>query len=64
MLSIRPFKIEISDAAVADLKDRLAKARWSEAITDDWSRGQPRAFIKELADQWKDSYDWRAHERE
>lgn len=64
MLSIKPFKIQISDVAIADLKDRLGKARWPHAITDDWSRGQPIKLIKELADQWSNTYDWRVHERE
>ena len=61
MLSIKPFKIQISDEAVVDLKDRLGKARWPHAITDDWSRGQPTKLIKELSDQWMNKYDWRAH---
>ena len=64
MLATTPFKIDISDAAIADLKDRLAKARLPHAITNDWSRGQPNALIAELTEQWKDSYDWRKHEAE
>lgn len=63
MLSIKPFKIEISDAALADLKERLRKTRWPHDITRDWSRGQPAALIRELADQWCNAYDWRKHER-
>jgi epoxide hydrolase len=64
MLSIRPFKIQISDAAIADLKDRLGRARWPDTITEDWSRGQPIKLIAELADQWRNAYDWREHERD
>lgn len=64
MPSIKPFKIQIGDAAIVDLKDRLAKTRWAPAITDDWSRGQPNKLIKKLADQWLNTYDWRQHERE
>ena len=41
MLITKPFKIEITDAALADLQDRLGKARFPHAIIDDWSRGQP-----------------------
>ena len=62
MLSVKPFKIEITDAAIADLKDRLGKARWPHPITEDWSRGQPSTLIKELADQWATTYDWRKRE--
>jgi pimeloyl-ACP methyl ester carboxylesterase len=62
MLSIKPFTIQIPDADIADLKDRLTKARFPHAITDDWSRGQPLKLVKELTEQWRDAYDWRAHE--
>ncbi|AXV17627.1 epoxide hydrolase (plasmid) [Neorhizobium sp. SOG26] len=63
MLKITPYRIEISDEAIADLKDRLARTRFPRAVTDDWSRGQPIKLIKELVDQWRDEYDWREHER-
>ncbi|MHA7776343.1 epoxide hydrolase family protein [Roseibium sp. M-1] len=64
MFTAEPFKIQIGDEAIADLKDRLEKARWPAAITGDWSRGQPAGLIRELADQWRTAYDWRTHERE
>lgn len=60
--TIRPFRIEISDAQIDDLKARLANTRWPHAITNDWSRGQPVGFIMELVDQWKNNFDWRKHE--
>jgi len=63
VLQATPFKIAIPDAALADLKDRLSKARLPAAITSDWSRGQPTQFIAELTEQWKASYDWRKHEQ-
>jgi epoxide hydrolase len=59
-----PFKIAIPDAAIADLKQRLAMTRWPQSFSQDWSRGQPVHFIRELADQWLNSYDWRQHEAE
>jgi pimeloyl-ACP methyl ester carboxylesterase len=62
MLEVKPFKIAISDEAVADLQNRLGRARWPHAITKDWSRGQPASLIMELTDQWKNKYDWRKHE--
>jgi hypothetical protein len=64
MLEIKPFRIDISDEAIADLKTRLGQVRWPQPVTDDWTRGQPVALIKELAEQWRDTYDWRAHEAE
>jgi epoxide hydrolase len=64
MTSITPFKITTDDAQIADLKERLAMTRWPAEVTDDWSHGQPVHFIKELADQWLNHYDWRKHEAE
>ena len=38
--------------------------RWPAETTTDWSHGQPVGFIKELAEQWLNRFDWRAHETE
>ena len=59
---ITPFTVAISDAQIADLKERLTMARWPTQIATDWSHGQPVAFIRELAEQWLKDFDWRAHE--
>ena len=60
---IRPFRIEIPQAEVDDLKARLAGARWPATPTvDDWSRGVPVSYLRELAGYWADGYDWRAAE--
>lgn len=61
-MTITPFRIAVSDEAIDDLKVRLEGARWPHPVTDDWSRGQPVAFIRELADRWLLQYDWRQHE--
>jgi pimeloyl-ACP methyl ester carboxylesterase len=62
--AITPFTIAIPDEAIDDLKIRLEGARWPHATTNDWSRGQPVSFIRELADQWLKTFDWRKHEAE
>ena len=60
MTEIRPFTIDVPDADIADLKDRLGRTRWPEAETvDDWSQGIPLSYTKELCDYWADGYDWR-----
>ncbi len=61
-MTITPFKIAIQDAAIADLKERLAMTRWPTEVTTDWDRGQPVRLIRELADQWLNHFDWRAVE--
>lgn len=56
----RPFTAHIPDGAIADLKARLANARWPERETvDDWDQGVPLAYAQELAAYWRDDYDWR-----
>jgi pimeloyl-ACP methyl ester carboxylesterase len=61
--AIRPFRIEVPQAELDDLHDRLARARWPEALPGDgWGRGVPLAYLKELAGYWADDYDWRRHE--
>jgi pimeloyl-ACP methyl ester carboxylesterase len=62
-LAIQPFRIDIPQADLDDLGDRLARARWpSELPGVGWSRGAPLGYLRELADYWRTSYDWRAHE--
>lgn len=61
-MKITPFTIDIPQAQVEDLKLRLKMTRWPSAITNDWGRGQPVSFIKELADRWLNAYNWRAAE--
>ena len=62
--AIRPFEIAISDAVLADLKQRLSNTRWPEKETvSDWSQGIPLAYTQEVCDYWLNSYDWRTRER-
>jgi epoxide hydrolase len=61
---IRPFTIEIADAELDDLHERLARTRWPhEPAEDGWSRGVPRTYLQDLAAYWADGFDWRAQER-
>ena len=62
---IRPFTIDIPQADLDDLRDRLARTRWAADLPDvGWSRGVPVSYLKGLAEYWRDGYDWRAYERE
>ncbi|MCT7657539.1 epoxide hydrolase [Mycobacterium deserti] len=63
MATITPFRIDVADADLADLKDRLARTRWPEAeCVDDWSQGVPLSYTRELANYWAKDYDWRTRE--
>jgi len=60
---IQPFRIEIPQADIEYLHDRLASARWpSELPGVGWERGIPPGYLKELAEYWHTCYDWRAAE--
>jgi pimeloyl-ACP methyl ester carboxylesterase len=49
----------VSDAEIADLRDRLRNTRWPERETvDDWSQGIPLAYTQELCRYWADAYDF------
>jgi len=62
---IRPFRIEIPQAELDDLADRLDRPRWPSEIPGvGWDRGVPLDYLKELAEYWRISYDWREHEAE
>ena len=58
--TIRPFHFHASDAALADLRRRIAATQWPEKETvGDQSQGVPLAAMKELARYWEKGYDWR-----
>ena len=60
---ITPFRIEIPQAVLDDLHDRLARTRWPDELPDaGWSYGVPRGYVEALADHWRTVYDWRAWE--
>ena len=60
---LRPFRIDVPDDELADLRDRLRRTRWPESETvDDWSQGIPLAYTRDLCRYWADDYDWRATE--
>ena len=60
---ITPFRIDIPEADLDDLRRRLRQTRWPEAETvDDWSQGIPLAYARRLCEHWLERYDWRAAE--
>jgi|ERR1051326_7818471 hypothetical protein len=62
-MSIHPFKIDISQATLDDLRERLARTRWpDEAPGAGWTYGTNLGYMKELVHSWQREYDWRKHE--
>jgi pimeloyl-ACP methyl ester carboxylesterase len=57
---IRPFRVDMPDEAIADLRRRIAATRWpSRELVKDRSQGVQLAAIQELARCWTTDYDWR-----
>jgi pimeloyl-ACP methyl ester carboxylesterase len=58
--SFRPFRIRVTDKALADLHRRILATQWPEKETvSDQSQGVPLATMQELARYWATDYDWR-----
>ncbi|MBI1817335.1 MAG: epoxide hydrolase [Deltaproteobacteria bacterium] len=63
-MAIEPFRINVPDHVLDDLKQRLARTRFPDEVNDaDWSYGTDLAYLKELVEYWRTRYDWRAAER-
>ncbi|KLK87651.1 multidrug MFS transporter [Methanoculleus sediminis] len=60
---MQPFTIAVPEAVLDDLRQRLARTRWPD---DGGGReyGTSLAYMKDLVDYWRHSYDWRAREAE
>ena len=58
--AIEPFRLEIPQSDLDDLKDRLSRTRWPERETaNDWGQGAPLEKVRALCDYWRTDYDWR-----
>ncbi|MEV0420020.1 epoxide hydrolase family protein [Streptosporangium canum] len=63
MAKITPFRIDIPQADLDDLHDRLDRTRWPDELPGTgWSYGVPSSYAKELAEYWRTAYDWRKQE--
>jgi microsomal epoxide hydrolase len=60
---MKPFRIDVPQAALDDLDRRLAATRWPpDPPCDGWERGVPTGYLRELTGYWRDTYDWRRAE--
>jgi len=61
---IEPFKIDIAEAVIDDLKTRLRRTRLAADFGNEaWDYGTNGAYLQELLRYWTEDYDWRVHER-
>ncbi len=60
---MRPFRIDVPESDLDDLRRRLAATRWpAVAAGAGWERGVPLDHLRGLAERWADGFDWRAVE--
>ena len=60
---MKPFRIDIPQIDLDDLRERLSRTRWPRQLPGDgWSRGAPPDYVRDLAEYWATGYDWRVHE--
>jgi pimeloyl-ACP methyl ester carboxylesterase len=58
--SIRPFRVDVPDEELAELRRRIAATRWpTKELVADRSQGVQLATLQELARYWTSEYDWR-----
>ena len=61
--AIRPFTIDVPDAVLADLQDRLARTRLPDDLPGtEWDYGTNREYLEELLAYWQDEFKWRDQE--
>jgi len=60
---IEPFHIRVGDSVLVDLRERLARTRWPDALPGSgWDYGTDLAYARELCEYWREKFDWRSQE--
>src|SRR3712207_1791996 len=61
--AIRPFRVDVPEEQLLDLRRRVAATRWPDRETvSDRSQGTQLAKLQELVRHWGTEYDWRKAE--
>jgi Epoxide hydrolase N terminus len=64
MSEVRPYKIDVPQAKLDRLKQKLDDYQWPTELENvGWDYGTPQKDIKRFYDHWKNKFDWRAHEK-
>jgi microsomal epoxide hydrolase len=62
-MEIQPFRIAIAEEVLDDLRERLARTRWPDEVRESgWRYGADLSTMRELAEHWRTTFDWRAQE--
>ncbi len=62
-LDIQPYRIDVPQDDLDDLRERLARTRWIDEVEGaGWDYGANLSYLKELTGYWREGFDWRAQE--
>jgi epoxide hydrolase len=60
---IRPFRVDVPDSVLDDLRDRLVRTRWPDQIPGSgWDYGTDLTYLQDLCEHWATKFDWRVQE--
>jgi len=64
-MTVEPFRIEVSDASLDELRTRLLRTRFTDRSSDEpWRAGTDPAYLHDLVAYWAEQFDWRSREAE
>lgn len=64
MATVRPFRVDIGEDVIQDLRDRIARTRWpDEAPGPRWSQGTDLEYLSNFIQYWAEEFDWTSQQR-
>ncbi len=64
-MRVEPFRVELDERVLDDLRERIARTRWPGAAPGEpWAQGADLAYLRDLVAYWADGFDWAERERE
>jgi pimeloyl-ACP methyl ester carboxylesterase len=62
--AFEPFAVEVPDAVLQDLRERVRRTRWPDpAPGEPWAQGVDLDYLRGLLEYWADGFDWPSQER-
>ena len=63
-MEARPFVIDVPQATLDDLRERLGRTRWPDEVEGaGWDYGTSLAYLRDVVEYWRTRFDWRSEER-
>ena len=60
-ITVQPTRIDVPVAVIEDLRERLARTRWFDPLSDSqWRYGTDQEYLRDLCAYWADGFDWYA----